>query len=956
MKGFFDFILEDMTPAGAEYDPSVARPYCKMCGKDAWLPWTGKYSDYCSVECMNRDRHADVTADRNQSLPRRNAGGVEAASVFQRALAAKRIARELKGMAQARRAEAAAGAVPPADADNEDTFLRQQQKLRQLAGELWKESERMRREAEHEAKEDERRQREREAYERRKRQDAERRKREEEAERRKREEEAERRKREEEAERRKREEELERQRRKETDKKWMQDETADERSMKRSHREGDEHSKGQDTHSRGGDQEERRDPGGVFTKLRQHMEEAAKEDEARRHAMRLRNIWDAGQCRDGVAKEQPSGVCLEKLVNAVDELLSMHRSEEVKLKRIIETQTKEHRRISEIGEEVQALKQKRRPELVAGAVALDCMAERIKAEVVEAVAELNRTATPEPPEGDVKAEQRGSRRPSRRRITVGDLASLRKAALRELQLEMKAFQQPETFGNSYSGELTVWIDSVNGVNSSRLGFGDTLFVVVRCPTNPDQWEKWQTESTSVFVWKEERAFQVTYASYPSSRFLTVELWKNCFPDRTKEFLGEGQIPFPCFLGRWESQVQLCWNTLLGGDCIDLDCGKLRVGLQLRKGDPPRSSNEPTWKEVASTPGDSAEELREKLASPQRKEVAATPRRPKEAPPQKPGNPKGRDGAVQVSMGVVLSVTDSDQAAYPPATTLTEDGVQVDTPEVSNNFFPPGQAELPSLGHGAVAEEPTLLSDEELQIMLPLVLAQMDDHARSASAQAAVRGPRFHSGSLFSARTRRPGSHVTCLNGLCSRVVRSRDFKDYFEEEEFRAWGLCSECQAVLFFTPCPASSPKCVTVSDCCGRPYSELGLQSFVPLAFPDFSTIWPSGWHLLAAQRFTRVEVQERIRCCQTQAELAATLKAPLLKYFVRDDWEGYKYKAARICLQLKVEQHPRLQVLLTATGSARILYECCLESDKADGASHCASDLGGIFMDERARYVGL
>ncbi|CDI79189.1 hypothetical protein, conserved [Eimeria praecox] len=55
MEALFNFLLQEDEP-GESFDPRAARPRCKVCGADAWLQWDGRYADYCSRSC--RDKQA----------------------------------------------------------------------------------------------------------------------------------------------------------------------------------------------------------------------------------------------------------------------------------------------------------------------------------------------------------------------------------------------------------------------------------------------------------------------------------------------------------------------------------------------------------------------------------------------------------------------------------------------------------------------------------------------------------------------------------------------------------------------------------------------------------------------------------------------------------------------------------------------------------------------------------
>ncbi|OEH77739.1 dihydrouridine synthase domain-containing protein [Cyclospora cayetanensis] len=190
--------------------------------------------------------------------------------------------------------------------------------------------------------------------------------------------------------------------------------------------------------------------------------------------------------------------------------------------------------------------------------------------------------------------------------------------------------------------------------------------------------------------------------------------------------------------------------------------------------------------------------------------------------------------------------------------------------------------------------------------------------------------------------RSPLMGALCTNAFCSNLVGP--FSDLYTEEEFRVWGLCSTCQQRIFTTPLPqathgSSLPRrrvrlesplarceadlgemdviealAKTAASQHPHPFGELRLDGSAPVAFPTPNCLWPSALQLLHAQRFSLVSIQERLRCCSNSSELLALLQCPLLQRFERPDWPSRASSAVRTCLLLLLQQHPKLQLLLS------------------------------------------
>ncbi|PFH36783.1 hypothetical protein BESB_049750 [Besnoitia besnoiti] len=700
-------------------------------------------------------------------------------------------------------------------------------------------------------------------------------------------------------------------------------------------------------------------------KVRQHSEEI-KEDEARKHLNSIRR-----KCLRMKKEHHKHDERAEEVsISARRGRLQTHIDPD--LQQIVKTSAaaERYRCRQDHGSRKGKRQQFRRGSLREEDMLSQLVSRTMKGELDQAVSELRQSTL---------ATQRSSRvidhapssRPKKKKlhITTDGLAMLRSAAVTQVQLDMDEAYERDAFHRGYIGTLWIWIDLVKGVNPLRLSFGDTLFVVVRCPTQEHQWQKWQSGYTANFGWDESCTFRIRYKRYPNDRFLRLELWKKDSRHQGRRFLGEAQVPFPGFETRWDGYVQLCWNTLLGGDRIDLDCGQLHLGLKFslsesRQGRHPqrtdrgmqerKSGSRHGRKQVASKgdiprAGIADEAVQVDCAT--LGLVEQPDARPSVVPPREMA-----DESVQVDYkSLMISSEPLREPSCPPAVPLADDSVQVESPHLAE--------EVPSLSHEKGSNRGTsctynapfpMMTEEELDVMVPAALAQMDEYAKGTECLSwemvvDVDNRVLASNICFQ------GCRLTCSNRLCGRTVRNQDLRDLFEEEEFRAWGLCSVCQRAIFHTVCPCKPPKTVVIGKAHGKPYSELRLYSSVPVAFPDFTVVWPSTGHLFIAQGFSRFELQERIRRCSTETELKAVLNAPLLRYFLRNDWKSFMNHALRMCLNLKVDQHPRLQLLLSATGESPI---CCF--DHADAFDIVAGEIcghatavGEILMDKRSEF---
>uniref|UniRef100_A0A0G4GPB5 Uncharacterized protein n=1 Tax=Chromera velia CCMP2878 TaxID=1169474 RepID=A0A0G4GPB5_9ALVE len=243
------------------------------------------------------------------------------------------------------------------------------------------------------------------------------------------------------------------------------------------------------------------------------------------------------------------------------------------------------------------------------------------------------------------------------------------------------------------------------------------------------------------------------------------------------------------------------------------------------------------------------------------------------------------------------------------------------------------------------------------------------------------------------------------NEGCSTRVSTKDFVNWYEEEETQKWGLCRDCQAALFPTATllRSSSPAAL-LSDLvertcsgsaaetgCGggtlkvvapeaggegegdrfslqgnskRPFSELFPAAPIPVAFPNRSTVWPSAFHLAAAHLCANRQQQEEVRQC---AALSEALRLSCLQKQDRERDEGsasheVSCKALDPCvlsraMLIRQEQHPLLQGILEATCDTAIYLD--LHSADAGGSFFsrcCPLSLGQDLADVRSGLISV
>lgn len=465
-----------------------------------------------------------------------------------------------------------------------------------------------------------------------------------------------------------------------------------------------------------------------------------------------------------------------------------------------------------------------------------------------------------------------------------------------------------------------------------LRFGSKLQIVFRVATGPGAWEEKETSFSADGRWGETFSFRVHWpsaAAAAASAALYAQLWAtinsnaastgHCnFSNRC--FLGEAVLPLPTFTSPWEYRAPLRWRSSLGVKSQQqqlLQHGNLLLRVQFH---PTDEAHAP----VAST---MKQEERQALF-PSRKAGRLS----------KPSRCKGSNKASSSSSRTSQS-TDSSGSRR------TSGGVDGQSEK---------QLQLANLPLD-VSEEDGMLQQRLLQQLEELSLDWRRELSEEQRQQKHHRGriPVLIDGQLLQEHLQRaPMTGALCTNSLCSNLAGA--FPDLYGEEEFRVWGLCNSCQQQLFTTPLPAgrheecacsalvqlASPFAHCYRDTCHQlgvaqalakaavrqeplPFAELRLDGDIPVAFPTPDRLWPSALQLLHAQRFSLVCIQERLRVCRCSGELLALLQSPLLQRFERPDWHSRAAAAVRTCLLLLLQQHPKLQLLLSSLRGRRISY---------------------------------
>lgn len=458
-----------------------------------------------------------------------------------------------------------------------------------------------------------------------------------------------------------------------------------------------------------------------------------------------------------------------------------------------------------------------------------------------------------------------------------------------------------------------------------LAFGSRLLLVVRCHCAKNLFEERRSEAFTDLRLKVEFAFRVSWRSASAASAeeagVEIQLWREAPKDGAANFLGAARLPLPFFAAQWTYTAPLWWSPDMGGGFEDECLGFLH------------SSSGEAW-----PPGPLPHAA-----------VALSLR-------FFPDDVEER-GAVRATR----------QAERPEAASGEEAGAESHRVAVVRPRVRSSASEEKS-------SPPDCRKVEEVLLRLEHLKRALRRDAASREGGLGGRPPVFVDSQKLHQHLRRPaGAAGSCTNSFCGEKVRK--LPDLYSEEEFRVWGLCGACQRRLFTTPIPADPPKKVILRLSTDAPpaatvahaeeppnaerleaFSELRLDSPLPVAFPEPAFLWPSALQLFHAQRFADVRLQEQVRSCLDSAELVQLLKgAPALKRFERKDWHRRAPAALRTCLLLLVQQHPKLQLLLSSLRGSDIAYEdplqdCVLEQQSGrNGNAFLLQNLAGHILME-------
>ncbi|XP_026193062.1 uncharacterized protein LOC113147273 [Cyclospora cayetanensis] len=491
----------------------------------------------------------------------------------------------------------------------------------------------------------------------------------------------------------------------------------------------------------------------------------------------------------------------------------------------------------------------------------------------------------------------------------------RELALRDAACAAAARATENPFSGVYDGHLEAAVLRANlllpdagAKQQPRLQFGTKLQVVLRCATGPSEWEERETALSADGIWKETFRFRVHWpsaaAAAAAAASVSAQLWATNSSrsssnlhngTNTRCFLGEAALPLPPFTSPWEHWSPLRWRSSLGGAGQQhlLQQGNILFRVQFHPS-----------KTAAAAPPQELEDLQPL---------------PRIAPAK---TQSCKSGSRRRSTRSSTSSNSSSETTS--HVKLTRDV---------------------SMGDEALQQQ-LLQQLDELSLAWRRAFTEQQQQLQQQHFPVCI-----DSDSLLEHLQRSPLMGALCTNAFCSNLVGP--FSDLYTEEEFRVWGLCSTCQQRIFTTPLPqathgSSLPRrrvrlesplarceadlgemdviealAKTAASQHPHPFGELRLDGSAPVAFPTPNCLWPSALQLLHAQRFSLVSIQERLRCCSNSSELLALLQCPLLQRFERPDWPSRASSAVRTCLLLLLQQHPKLQLLLSTLDGCLITY---------------------------------
>ncbi|CDJ59441.1 hypothetical protein, conserved [Eimeria maxima] len=465
-----------------------------------------------------------------------------------------------------------------------------------------------------------------------------------------------------------------------------------------------------------------------------------------------------------------------------------------------------------------------------------------------------------------------------------------------------------------------------------LQFGSKLQVVLRVATAPGAWEEKETTFSPDGKWGETFSFGVHWPSAAvaaASAALYAQLWATSNRSTAtmghsssccRSFLGEAALPLPTFTNPWEYRAPLRWRSSQGGNPRRqqlLVWGDLLLRVQFHPTEKAEAgvsiTKEPQdVQALLQTPGIKVDHFSRSDHCTGSKVTISSPSR---------RSTDSSDSSSQSTSGIGGHNGEQLQSA----------NVLCDVPEV-----------------GCTLQQQLLQQLDELSLAWWRALGEQQEQKQDHQRTPVV----IDSQLLQEHLQRSPMMGALCTNSFCSNMAGA--FADLYSEEEFRVWGICGSCQQQLFTTPLPAElnrghssierlrllspfSRCCRDARDGVGptealarvtarkelQPFGELRLDGNIPVAFPSPNCLWPSALQLLHAQRFSLVHVQERFRSCSCSGELLALLQCPLLQRFERPDWHSRAATAVRTCVLLLLQQHPKLQLLLSSLGGRRISY---------------------------------
>ena len=133
---------------------------------------------------------------------------------------------------------------------------------------------------------------------------------------------------------------------------------------------------------------------------------------------------------------------------------------------------------------------------------------------------------------------------------------------------------------------------------------------------------------------------------------------------------------------------------------------------------------------------------------------------------------------------------------------------------------------------------------------------------------------------------------------------------------------------------------------------YGEFSNFAAYPITLQG--KIWPTSEHYFQAQKFAGTTHEEEIRRI-TSPMIAARLGRDRARP-LRRDWEQVKDAIMREAVWAKFTQHPALQALLLATGTAQIVEHTANDNYWGDGGNGKGRNvLGQILMSVRDELRG-